>query len=110
MHQACLSLLENVRLIIWLIEKLNCLVSDLADAARGSYGSYGSSSRMLFEAASPLSRYVVNLLICHRSHVVPGHQQYICGGLVGSKMFVFYTHSPPLCLANNLGLGLALSW
>ena len=38
--------------------------------------------------------------------MVPGHQQYVCGGLV----VFFSTNSPPLCLANNLGLGLALSW
>ena len=59
MHQACLSLLEKVRLIICLNEKAKCFIFDLADAASGSYGS---SSRMLFEAASPLSSHVVNLM------------------------------------------------
>ena len=41
--------------------------------------------------------------------MVPGHQQYICGGFSWFKDVCFFHSFLPLCLANNLGLGLALS-
>ena len=50
---------------------------DLADAARSSYGSF---SRILLEAASPLSSHVVDLLliaVVTGTVVVPGHQQCV---------------------------------